>query len=231
MIIGRIPPCRALWLSGNDPLTIACPPGLFVTLSNLGRPARVADDHLECAIRRDRFCGLDIDVGKASRDGPRGYPVDADFVGVQGQIEVERVEMLGGTRTDGRCPGDGLRPGIPVDHDLVLDHVITAVAGLREIRIAEPGFSVSGVRIEWGRRRHTARRLPQPVYRPSNAERCRHNGSQDHRHGDREYVCYSVGSLRTRLLRWGLRWWRGYERLRLARWRPPRINARHALRI
>src|SRR6188472_2145168 len=228
MIIGRIPPCRALRLSGNDPLTIACPPGFLVAMPNVGRLARVADDYLECAIGRDRLCGLDIDVGKASRNGLRGYPIDADLDGVQGQIEVERVEMLGSPCTDRRCSGDGLRPGIPVDHDLVLDHVITTVARLREIRIAESGFSVSGVRIKWGRRRYAARKLPQPVNRPSQAERCRHNGQQDHRHDYREYIGHAVGSLHCRLLRKELRWLRSHERLWLLRWRPPRVNARHA---
>ena len=36
-----------------------------------------------------------------------GTPLTADFVGVQGEVEVERVELLGGPGADGRRTGDG----------------------------------------------------------------------------------------------------------------------------
>src|SRR4051794_3910286 len=231
MIISRIPPRRTFRLPSYDPFTVRCRPGLHVALLDVTGLARVVDDHLERATNLNRLRRLDIDVGETSRDGLRGHTIHSDFLCVQRQVEVERVEMLGGPRTNGRGPSDGLTTWIPVDHDLVLGHVVAAVAGLRIVRIAESRFSMSGVGILWRRRRHTARRLSLPSgYRPGQAERRRHHGQQDHRQDDREHVRRPVRPLHRWLLWRSLSWWGGYKGFWLGR-RPPRVNARHAPEI
>ena len=108
----------------------------------------------------------------------RGHAIDGDLVGVQEQVEVERVELLGSPRADGRRAGDGLGRRIPVDHDLILGHVVAAVAGLWVVGIAEAGLAISGVGIQRGWRCHAARSLPRRGDRPGHADRNDHRQSK-----------------------------------------------------
>src|SRR6185312_14628434 len=136
MIIGGVPPRRAFWLSRDDPLAVSGQPWLYVALFDLARLTRVIDDDLERAADRDRLRGFDIDVGEVSGSYFRRQAIDRDLVGVQREVEVERVEPLSGLRADGRRASDRLSGRIPIDHDLILGDVVAAVTGLRVVRIA-----------------------------------------------------------------------------------------------
>src|SRR5215207_6729858 len=195
MIIRGIPPGSTLWLTGDGPFAVGGEPGFNITLPMLARLAGVGDNDLERTAGRDRFCWLDIDVGEASRNLFRRRTIDSDFVGVQDQVEIERVELLCSPRTDCRGSDNRLSLGIKVDHGLVLGHLVAAVAGLWVVRIAETRFASSGVAIWRGWRRDAGWTLPQPGDRPGHAEGRGQHGDQDHRHDHREDVRDPMRSL------------------------------------
>ena len=147
MIISRVPPCRAFRLSRHDPLAVSGQPWLYVALFDVTRFARVVDDYLKCAAESDRLDRFDIDVGEAAGSCFGRHTIDGDLIGVQREVEVERVQLLGGTGADRRRAADRLGSLIPVDHDLILGYVVAAVAGLRVVRVAEARFTVGGIGI------------------------------------------------------------------------------------
>jgi hypothetical protein len=208
VIVGGIPPGRAFGLSRHDPLAITGRPWVHVALPNVAGLTRVVDEYLEGATGGDRLRGFYIDVGEASRDGLGRYTVDAHLVRVQHEVEIERVELLGSPRVDGRRPGQGLDSGIPADHYLILGDVIAAVAGLRVVRIAEarrPSRSV-GIQRSWSR--CATRNLPHPGDGPGDAERRGHDCQQDHRHDHCENIRDPMRSLHG-WLRGGGQVWNG----------------------
>ncbi len=88
-------------------------PWLHVALLVIPRLARVGDIDLEGAAGSDRLRGLDVNVGEASCDGLRRHTIDADFVGMQDEVEIERIELLGGPGADDRRTRQGLGSGDP----------------------------------------------------------------------------------------------------------------------
>ena len=110
------------------------------------------------------------------------------LVGVQRQVDVERVEPLSGLRADRRRASDRLSSRIPIDHDLILGDVVAAVAGLRVVRIAKPGLAVCRVGIRWGWRRRAGGALVLSGDDPCHPEWRGYDGDQDQRHDHREEI-------------------------------------------
>ena len=96
--------------------------------------------------------------------------------------------------------GDRLSRRIPVDHDLILGHVVAAVAGLWVVGIAETGFPVSCVGIQRGWRRHAGWSLPQSRYRPRHTDRNSKCHKQDHRQDGSQNVRGPMWSMHRWLL-------------------------------
>ena len=177
----------------------------------------VGHRHCELGAGGDLGRRLDLQLHPTLLVEARRGAVHPDLADRQAEVQVEALQALGGPGADHGGPAQRRLGRVPADRDLVLGHVVTAVAGLRIVRVAEPGLAAGRVGHRRSRRSRSRRRSPGPGH----PERRGQDDQQHQRHHHGEDVRHPV-----RLVR-GQRWRRSLGD-RCPLWRAPaRVNARH----
>ena len=177
MVVGREPPDRTLGLVRDGPFLTGGQPSVLPRPAGSHRASGVGDRDLEITPAGHRSAGWTNRSSKPCFANFAGFPSTlARFS--EGQVDVEGVEPLPRPGAHRGRTAKGRRSRVPVDGDHVLGHVVTAVAGVGEVRVTDswrtlggPGVRDSGRAPRVRRRARSRREEPPPRQSRSTAAR------------------------------------------------------------